>query len=244
MYLINYEEWKRVYETLSSAKMSASQAMLTRSGLTQQNLRANLSMDFESTIDIIIDVIAGILDGIPIVGTGVSTALDLLHTVSYAIRFYFSEEGPKKSEYAALSIINLFSTAVPLGGNASNIAARLGIKEILSISPKAIAKVLSPAYRASPLRHWTSHVKWKFDALWILVRIVGGEIADLFVKAVNAVKTAGQKLEAYLKEWVDDLMVGWLVKDAIAAVKSIAALLTEMSQMVSAMVPLAAEIRK
>ena len=75
-------------------------------------------------IDNLIDVVSAAIDGIPGIGQLVSAGIDIVHAISYMIRFYFSKTDEEKITNGAMSILTLGSTMIPIGGNLSNIAIK------------------------------------------------------------------------------------------------------------------------
>jgi len=59
------------------------------------------------SIDDAIDVISGIIDGIPGIGNLISAGIDVSHALAYGIRFLNSNDENDKIEYATLGIVTL-----------------------------------------------------------------------------------------------------------------------------------------
>ena len=123
--------------------------------------------DYETLIDIGVDIISGILDGIPSgITQGASFTIDLLHTISYGIRSYLSDTPFNKIKYIALTILGAVSQFLPLAGNMTNVAAIRRLDGILKISPFKITKAVKGLVgKKVPLTHWSRLSKWKINLI-------------------------------------------------------------------------------
>lgn len=131
-------------------------------------------------IDDTIDIISAIIDGIPGIGNLVSAGIDIAHTISYCVRFYYADESniEKKIEYGTLAFITLGATFIPVEGNSLPIMARQGLKKTLSQSPDALLKIAQKLglYKQTVL--FLKKSKWKYSLLILLCKILGGELLE------------------------------------------------------------------
>jgi len=172
MYIINYNEWRRVYEeteaiALQSTAMLKMQAALSKRGkslpdleaalatlvpagddvLTDDSLpiaEARLNESYtEEAIDIVIDCISALISTIPLVGTGISKAIDLLHIASYAIRSWFASETASKVTNIAMTILNIATLTMPAGAGLLNIGSRAAVNGGIALAKSSVKKLAS-----------------------------------------------------------------------------------------------------
>jgi hypothetical protein len=127
-----------------------------------------------------IDVISGMIDGIPGIGNLISAGIDIAHTISYCIRFFKTADSDvnKKIEYGTLAFITLGATFIPVVGNSLPIIAKTGINSVLKKTPesiKLIAKKLGLYNKTIVLLEKTP---WKYGLLIVLCKIIGTEILE------------------------------------------------------------------
>jgi len=140
------------------------------------------------SVDDTIDVISGLIDGIPGIGNLVSAGIDVTHALSYAVRFLMDDDTDKKVEYGALAFLTFATSSLPMAGNSINIVARVGIKGIIRSTPQEIfllAKKLGIYEKTFLL---LSKGKWKYNFYLALCRIAGGELIEVVPKVINEVR--------------------------------------------------------
>jgi sulfur relay (sulfurtransferase) DsrC/TusE family protein len=146
------------------------------------------------SLDDAVDVISGMIDGIPGIGNLISAGIDVTHALAYGVRFLNSTDDNSKIEMGTLGIITLGAAAIPVEGNALPIAARQGIKEVLRKTPQEIlllGKELGLYKQAVIL---LSKSKWKYNLLLVLAKICGGELSEMLVNVVKYVRDLIQKI--------------------------------------------------
>ena len=143
--------------------------------------------DYETLIDIGVDVISGILDGIPSgITQGASFTVDLLHTISYGIRSYLSDTSFNKIKYIALTILGAVTQFLPLAGNMTNVTAIRSIDKILKISPLKITKAVKGLVgKKVPLTHWSRFSKWKINLIYVILKLMGNFAQEVFEKMIK-----------------------------------------------------------
>jgi len=160
MYIINYNEWRRVYEeteaaALQSTAMLKIQAALSKRGKSLTDLEAALATLVppitesrlhesytEEAIDIVIDCISALISTIPLVGTGVSKAIDLLHIASYAIRSWFASDAASKVTNIAMAIVSISTLAAPAGAGLLNIGSRAVVNGGIALAKSSVKKLV------------------------------------------------------------------------------------------------------
>jgi hypothetical protein len=198
--------------------------------------RLNESTDWEFWIDVAIDVLGGILDGLPFGVTQIaSMAVDILHTISYAMRYFFASDENSKIKYLLMTILGIVGAFMPLGGNAVNLAAMKKIDKLLQFSPGAIAKLgYGVVGKKLPFPHWTTFTKWKVKLVYVFVKIIGNAAQEILEKVAGFFNKMFDGLMIYLKSWIKDSPVsGWIISDyvlpIIAKIKSAIGGLDNMS---------------
>ena len=172
MYIINYNEWRRVYEeteaaALQSTAMLKIQAALGKRGKSLPDLEAALATLVpagddvltddslpiaearlhesytEDAIDMVIDCISALISTIPLAGTGISKAIDLLHIASYGIRAWFASETASKVTNIAMTILNIATLTMPAGAGLLNIGSRAAVNGGIALAKSSVKKLAS-----------------------------------------------------------------------------------------------------
>ena len=147
-----------------------------------ETLRPALKKQEESfqslNIDDTIDIVSAVIDGIPGIGNLVSAGIDVIHTISYAIRFYFANELNKKIEYGTLSFITLGATFIPIEGNSLPIIARRGISSVLKETPAELLKLAKKLGIYNGVVILLKKEPWKYNILLALCKIFGSKISE------------------------------------------------------------------
>lgn len=169
MYIINYNEWRQVYEETDAAALQSTvmlkiQAALIKRGKSLPDLEAALATLVPAgddvtndslpiaearlhesytaeAIDIVIDCISALISTIPLVGTGVSKAIDLLHIASYAIRAWFSSEVFDKVTNIGMSILSIATLTFPVAAGAANIINKAHVNTAIALAKSSVKKL-------------------------------------------------------------------------------------------------------
>lgn len=129
--------------------------------------------------DDLVDIISAAIDGIPGLGNLVSAGIDIIHTITYCVRYYFAETDNEKIEYATLAFITLGAAFIPIEGNSLPIMARSGLKKILKYTPQEILLIAKKLkIYNKPVFLFVSKGKWKYSILLFLAKVFGGELAE------------------------------------------------------------------
>lgn len=180
--------------------------------------RLNESANWEYWIDLAIDVLGGILDGIPLGVTQVASMVtDILHTVSYALRWWFSSDENSKIKNLIMTFIGIAGAFVPLGGNAMNISAMQGISKALSSSPQALAKLgYGIVGKKLPFPHWSMFAKWKVKFVYVFIKLIGNAAQEILEKISSFFSKMFDGLSKYLTSWVKSSpLTGWIISDYV-----------------------------
>jgi hypothetical protein len=146
------------------------------------------------TIDDTIDVISGLIDGIPGIGQVVSAGIDVTHASAYAVRFFFEEDEDKKVEYACLAILTFATSSLPMAGNSINIVARQGIKRIIRHTPVEILLMAKRLGIYEKTLILLSKSGWKYNFFLAMSRIVGSEIIEVIPAIINKIRLLKSKV--------------------------------------------------
>jgi hypothetical protein len=125
-----------------------------------------------------IDYVSAMIDVVPGLGNLVSAGIDVIHALSYIIRFFFSKNDDEKIENATLALVTLGSTFIPIGGNSLPILARKGIKEVLRQTPEEILMVGKKLGLYNKTVIFLSKQRWKYSILLALTKILRGELGE------------------------------------------------------------------
>jgi hypothetical protein len=147
------------------------------------------------SIDDAVDVISGLIDGIPGIGNLISAGIDVSHALAYFVRFLYSNDEDTKIEMATLGIITLGIASIPVAGNALPIVARKGVKEVLKTTPKEILLIGKNLGLYKKTVIFLSKTKWKYNLLLVLARICGDKLSEILTNVVIYVKDLIQKIQ-------------------------------------------------
>lgn len=218
-YIVDYNNWKQIYEGAIAQNTMAKDQLLANK-VTQ--LLAT-SVDGESWIDLAIDTVSGLIDLIPVLGTVISGAVDIIHALSYIIRAFITNVTTKKIEYVLLGIVGLGTAFIPVGGNIANATARIGIASALKLTPKVLTKV--PLIKNSAkVTAWASSTPWKFDLLTVIISHFKNNAITLISEILAKLKTAADPVNGIvplLREWVDTPIIGPIVSMLITGIKTL-----------------------
>ena len=160
-------------------------------------------------IDNLIDVVSAAIDGIPGIGQLVSAGIDIVHAISYMIRFYFSKTDEEKITNGAMSILTLGSTMIPIGGNLANIAIKGELKNILKQTPDEIIKLSKKLGIYNKTIILLRKTKWQYSWVLFLSKLLGKKILDIvpyvILKLNQIKKTLGEKFNNF-KPYFENLI--------------------------------------
>ena len=150
----------------------------------------------EQSWDDAVDVLAGVLDGVPGIGNLLSMGIDLGHVISYLYRFADTTNESEKIEYGLLGLITLGMAFVPAAGNASNILYRQGIKSLLSTTPDVILKWAMKHGIINP-KLLLGKVMWKYSVLLLVVRVFKDEASEVMTDIINTLNDIRNGVKDY-----------------------------------------------
>lgn len=182
------------------------------------NPRINESFsDYETLIDIGVDVVSGILDGLPFgITQGASFTIDLLHTISYGIRSYLADTPFNKIKYTILTVLGATSQFVPVAGNMMNVAAIRKLDGILKVSPFKITKAVKGLVgKKVPFNHWSNLVKWKINLLYVVLKLVGNFAQEIFEKMVSGFDKIISFIKSNIISALKSNPIVWIISDYI-----------------------------
>jgi|SanBayMetagenome_1026888.scaffolds.fasta_scaffold09295_2 hypothetical protein len=172
------------------------------------------------SVDDTVDAVSAMIDGIPGIGNLISAGIDVVHSLSYAIRFYYAKDENEQIEMATLGIITLAAAAIPVGGNALPIIARQGIKTVLRKTPQEILLIGKQLGLYKQTVFLLSKAKWKYNLLLVLGKILGNELLESLTEAVKYIKNLFGKIKnSEIKKSLKFLMD--LLNDILSDIESI-----------------------
>ena len=146
------------------------------------------------TLDDTVDVISGLIDGVPGIGNLISAGIDIIHSLAYAVRFYNAKTDDERIEMATMGIITLGAAAFPVQGNALTIASRQGVKAVIKKTPQEILLIGKQLGLYNKTVVILSKTKWKYNLLLVLAKIVGWQFTGVLTDAVKYVKDLINKI--------------------------------------------------
>ena len=158
--------------------------------------KANRDLVTSITIDDTVDIISGLLDGIPGIGNAISAGIDVTHAIAYAVRFGLESEDDKKVEYGLMAFLTFATSSLPIAGNSINIVARKGVKGILRSTPQEILLLAKKLGIYNKTFLLLSKGKWRYSLLFALGRIGGSEIIEVVPKVVNDIRKLKTKIKS------------------------------------------------
>jgi hypothetical protein len=151
----------------------------------------------ELSIDDTVDVISGIIDGVPGIGNVASLGIDLIHSLSYFVRLYYATDENSKIEFGTMGILTAINSFTPLGGNVGNLVVRQGIKQVLKKTPQEIKLVGKKLGLYKETVFLLSKNPWKYNLSLVLVKILGSEIIEFIPKIIIKLKEILSKVKSY-----------------------------------------------
>jgi sulfur relay (sulfurtransferase) DsrC/TusE family protein len=172
------------------------------------------------SFDDVVDVISGIIDGVPGIGNLISAGIDVSHALSYGVRFYYAKDDDEKIEMGTLGIITLGAAALPVAGNALPIIARQGVKTVLRKTPEEILLIAKKLGIYKQTVFFLSKTKWKYNLILVLAKIFGYELIESLTKVVKYVRDLMLKINnSDIKRALKSLLE--LLNDILSDVNSI-----------------------
>ena len=142
----------------------------------------------DMSVDDLVDIISGIIDGVPGIGNLISAGIDVSHALSYGVRFLYSNNDDEKLEMATLGIITLGAATLPVAGNALPIVARQGVKSVLRKTPEEILLIAKKLGLYKQTVFLLSKTKWKYNLILVLAKIFGYELLESLTTVVKYVR--------------------------------------------------------
>jgi len=189
--IISESQFERLFEQPDEKFDSPYNKKIMRDYNRSQNNSQSLeNLSFDDTVD----VISGIIDGIPGLGNAISAGIDIAHALAYGVKFFNSNDENDKIENATLGIITLGAAAIPVQGNALPIIARRGLKEVLKKTPQEILLLGKQLGLYKKTIILLSKTKWKYNLLLVLAKICGGELLEILSDVVKYIKDLIRKI--------------------------------------------------
>ena len=172
------------------------------------------------SLDDLVDIISGIIDGVPGIGNLISAGIDVSHALSYGVRFFYAKDDDEKIEMSTLGIITLGAAALPVAGNALPIIARQGVKAVLRKTPQEILLIGKKLGLYKQTILLLSKTKWKYNIILVLAKIFGYEMVESLTKVVKYVRDLMLKIKnSEIKRALKSLLE--LLNDILSDVNSI-----------------------
>lgn len=215
-YVITYTNWKSIYEAVTSQEKIAKEQLLSNYNAQL----ASIQVDTETWIDMAVDIVSGLIDLVPILGTAVSGVVDIVHALSYILRAVLTSSVTRKIEYFILGIVGIGTSFIPIGGNIANAAAKLGISNALKLSPKLLVKV--PLIKNSKaIVTWATSTPWKFDFLTVIISYFKNKAIAFISEIHEIIEKIFNQIIPILREWINNWAVGSIAISLISGIKSL-----------------------
>jgi len=267
MYIINYNEWRRVYEETEAAALQSTvmlkiQAVLNKRGKSPRDLEAaiatlvpagddvltddslpvaeaRLNESYtEEAIDIVIDCISALISTIPLVGTGVSKAIDLLHIASYAIRSWFSSEVFHKVTNIAMGILSIATLTFPVAAGAANIINKASVNAAITLAKSSVKKLVGSKVAGFAIKKGVP--TWQGMLSIVLAKTLQGTAMAMLSAAAANIESIYSSLTKSIADWrswpiigsaIGYLLdaLGWVSKNISYCVSNIAGVKAALS---------------
>ena len=271
MYIINYNEWRRVYEETEAAALQSTvmlkiQAVLSKRGkspdyletvlptlvpagdevdpvpagdevdpITESRLHESYT---EEAIDIVIDCISALISTIPLVGTGVSKAIDLLHIASYAIRSWFSSEVFHKVTNIAMGILSIATLTFPVAAGAANIINKASVNAAITLAKSSVKKLVGSKVAGFAIKKGVP--TWQGMLSIVLAKTLQGTAMAMLSAAAANIESIYSSLTKSIADWrswpiigsaIGYLLdaLGWVSKNISYCVSNIAGVKAALS---------------
>jgi hypothetical protein len=150
-----------------------------RFGIKQPDVKpTNDNIDINS--DNVVDLISGALDVIPGIGNLLSAGIDIVHALTYIMRYYFSKSDDDKIKNLVSAFITFGTTLLPVGGNVVNITSKQAINTLLKKTPKEILIIGNKLGIYKGTMIFLQKGKWKYSFLLLAVKIFQTNLSNLF----------------------------------------------------------------
>jgi len=267
MYIINYNEWRRVYEETEAAALQSTvmlkiQEVLSKRGKSPRDLEAaiatlvpagddvltddslpvaeaRLNESYtEEAIDIVIDCISALISTIPLVGTGVSKAIDLLHIASYAIRSWFSSEVFHKVTNIAMGILSIATLTFPVAAGAANIINKASVNAAITLAKSSVKKLVGSKVAGFAIKKGVP--TWQGMLSIVLAKTLQGTAMAMLSAAAANIESIYSSLTKSIADWrswpiigsaIGYLLdaLGWVSKNISYCVSNIAGVKAALS---------------
>ena len=202
---------KKIIITESQLKVLLEQIPDSRFGRPEDNAILYKSkandlgfLDFDD----LVDVVSASIDGVPGIGTLVSAGIDVVHSITYAVRFYFSKNDDEKFLNGMMCIVTLGSTFIPGLGNSLNIIAKNGIKGTIKHTPAEVLLVAKKIGLYNKAVFFLSKAKWKYSILMALARILRNKLVDFLVHLKKTlIKFKNNVHNKQIEKAIDEMLV-------------------------------------
>jgi hypothetical protein len=216
-YIVDYNNWKQIYEEVTAQEAIAKQQLIS----SKMAQLSTIAADIEGWIDIAVDVISGLIDLVPLIGTVISGAVDIVHALTYILRAFLTSTTTKKIEYTLLGAVGLGTAFIPIGGNIANAAARISISEALKLAPKVLTKVPLIKNSAKVIAWASGKNSWRFDFLTVIISHFKSEAITFISEILAKLEIAVKKIIPKLEEWVNNWAVGPIANSLITGIRTI-----------------------
>jgi hypothetical protein len=163
--------------------------------------------------DDMVDYVSAGLDVIPGIGNLVSFGVDAVHAISYAYRYYKTNNEQEKIEYGIMGLLTLVTAFIPVGGNIINIASKEGLKPFIRRTPEEILR-LAQKLGLYNKKIWPLQKRgWSFNIGLFLFKITRGEMEEYLVTIYNKLNEVVKKVKntplekpiIEFKDMIDDI---------------------------------------
>ena len=196
-----HPEWKQYaptdYEKRELNKIDNQKVAQDKLGKVVKKLGPNLGIDDYT------DIISGLIDAIPGIGNLISAGIDVIHGLTYVVRYFFAETMEEKLEFGIMAMVTFGTTFIPIGGNATNIAAKGEIKSLLKKTPYELRSIMKEMGLLKSAGFNLSKEPWKYSFLIALVKIFRSKVGDVLASVSNTLSKLSNNSKD-LKPYIDN----------------------------------------
>jgi len=149
------------------------------------------------------DIVSGLVDAVPGIGNLISIGIDVTHALTYVVRYFFAKTTEEKIEMSLLAVVTFASSLIPVGGNASNIAARVEVKSLLKKTPFELRVIMKNMGIIKSAGFNLAKEPWKYSFIIALVKIFKSKAADALAIVSSKLAALSNKSKE-LKPYIDD----------------------------------------
>jgi len=149
------------------------------------------------------DIVSGLVDAVPGIGNLISIGIDVTHALTYVVRYFFAKTTEEKIEMSLLAVVTFASSLIPVGGNASNIAARVEVKSLLKKTPFELRVIMKNMGIIKSAGFNLAKEPWKYSFMIALVKIFKSKAADALAIVSSKLAALSNKSKE-LKPYIDD----------------------------------------